>query len=101
MAALTVASVSTIAAWPIFFTLPASVLPRAAHAAGIAFLNTVGIGGGAVSPLIMGFLRDWSGSFALGMAAMGVILAVGAALVFLVPRRLLNADAATPMAAAT
>jgi MFS transporter, ACS family, 4-hydroxyphenylacetate permease len=91
MAALVVASVTTIAAWPIVFTMPAAVLPRSAHAVGIAFLNTVGIGGAAVSPLIMGIIRDRTGSFSLAMAAMGVILAIGAALVFLVPRHLLNA----------
>jgi MFS transporter, ACS family, 4-hydroxyphenylacetate permease len=93
MAALVVASVTTIAAWPIVFTMPAAVLPRSAHAVGIAFLNTVGIGGAAISPLIMGIIRDRTGSFSMAMAAMGVILAVGAGLVFLVPRRLLNAGA--------
>jgi MFS transporter, ACS family, 4-hydroxyphenylacetate permease len=93
MAALVVASVTTIAAWPIVFTMPAAVLPRAAHPAGIAFLNTVGIGGAAVSPLIMGIIRDATGSFGWAMAVMGVILAVGAGLVFLVPRRLLNGGA--------
>ncbi len=93
MTALVVASVSTIAAWPIVFTMPAAVLPRTAHPAGIAFLNTVGIGGAAVSPLIMGIIRDTTGSFGLAMAVMGAILAVGAGLVFFVPRRLLNAGA--------
>jgi len=93
MTALVVASVSTIAAWPIVFTMPAAVLPRAAHPAGIAFLNTVGIGGAAISPLIMGIIRDTTGSFGPAMAVMGVILACGAGLVFLVPRRLLNAGA--------
>jgi ACS family 4-hydroxyphenylacetate permease-like MFS transporter len=92
MAALVVASVTTIAAWPIVFTMPAAVLPRSAHAVGIAFLNTVGIGGAAVSPLVMGIIRDRTGSFSLAMAAMGVILAIGAGLVFLVPRRLLNSE---------
>jgi len=96
MTALVVASVTTIAAWPIFFTLPASVLPRHAHAAGIAFLNTIGIAGGAVSPLIMGIIRDTTGSFALAMAVMGALLAVGAGLVFLVPRRLLNSGGGAP-----
>jgi len=94
MAALVVASVTTIAAWPIFFTLPAAVLPREAHAAGIAFLNTVGIGGAALSPIVMGVMRDLTGSFAAPMAVMGAILALGAALVFLVPQRLLNGNGA-------
>lgn len=93
LTALVVASVSTIAAWPIVFTMPAAVLPRSAHPAGIAFLNTVGIGGAAVSPLIMGIIRDTTGSFGMAMAVMGVILAVGSGLVFFVPRRLLNAGA--------
>ena len=95
LTALVVASVTTIAAWPIVFTMPAAVLPRAAHPAGIAFLNTVGIGGAAVSPLIMGIIRDTTGSFGMAMAVMGAILAVGAGLVFFVPRRLLNAGAPT------
>ena len=94
MAALVVASVTTIAAWPIFFTLPAAVLPREAHATGIAFLNTVGIGGAALSPIVMGVMRDLTGSFAAPMAVMGAILALGAALVFLVPQRLLNGNGA-------
>jgi ACS family 4-hydroxyphenylacetate permease-like MFS transporter len=93
MAALVVASVTTIAAWPIVFTMPAAVLPRSAHAAGIAFLNTIGIAGSAVSPLIMGIIRDRTGSFGWAMAVMGGIIAVGALLVFFVPRRLLNAGA--------
>jgi MFS transporter, ACS family, 4-hydroxyphenylacetate permease len=93
MTALVVASVSTIAAWPIVFTMPAAVLPRSAHPAGIAFLNTVGIGGAAISPLIMGIIRDTTGSFGPAMAVMGVILACGAGLVFFVPRHLLNAGA--------
>jgi MFS transporter, ACS family, 4-hydroxyphenylacetate permease len=101
MAALTVASVTTIAAWPIFFTLPAAVLPRNAHAPGIAFLNTVGIGGAAVSPIIMGSMRDLTGSFAAPMSVMGIILAVGAALVFIVPRRLLNGNEPAPSEAAS
>jgi ACS family 4-hydroxyphenylacetate permease-like MFS transporter len=96
MTALTVASVTTIAAWPIFFTLPAAVLPRHAHAAGIAFLNTVGIAGAAVSPMIMGPLRDTTGSFAAPMAVMGLLLAAGAALVFAVPRHLLNGSEPVP-----
>jgi MFS transporter, ACS family, 4-hydroxyphenylacetate permease len=101
MAALTVASVTTIAAWPIFFTLPAAVLPRNAHAPGIAFLNTVGIGGAAVSPIIMGSMRDLTGSFAAPMSVMGIILAFGAALVFVVPRRLLNGNEPAPSEAAS
>ena len=74
LTALVVASVTTIAAWPIFFTMPAAVLPREAHPAGIAFLNTIGIIGGALSPLIMGILRDRTGSFGAPMAVMGAAL---------------------------
>jgi len=88
---LTIASITSIMAWPIFLTLPAMVLPRAAHPAGIAFVTTIGLGGAVVSPLIVGAIRDLTGGFAGGMAATGIMLAVGAGLMLLVPKSLLAA----------
>ncbi len=37
---------------------PLMVLPPGAHAAGIAYLNVIGIAGTAVTPLIMGVMKD-------------------------------------------
>ncbi len=89
LAGLVLANMCTIAAWPVFFTLPSLVLPPKAHAAGIAFLNVVGIAGTAVTPLIMGIMKDATGTFTASMISMGVVFLVGAAAMFLVPRRLI------------
>ena len=96
---MTVASVASIAAWPVFLTLPSLVLPRAAHPAGIAFLTTIGLGGAVVSPLIVGVIKDLTGSFNGGLGAVGLLLAVGVGLMLLVPRSLLAAPGEIPGAA--
>lgn len=86
---LTIASVASIAAWPVFLTVPSLVLPRAAHPAGIAFVTTIGLSGAVYSPVIVGAIRDMTGSFAGGLAAVGILLAIGVGLLLLVPRTLL------------
>jgi len=47
-----------------------------AAAGGLAFINSIGTSGGQVGPSIMGWLRDYTGSFAGGMLALsGFLLA--------------------------
>jgi ACS family 4-hydroxyphenylacetate permease-like MFS transporter len=106
LAGLVLASICCVSAWPVFFTLPSMVLPPKAHAAGIAFLNVIGIAGTAVTPLIMGTMKDWTGTFSASMVAMGAFLVLGGATMFLVPRHLIANDedagaAAAPAPAAT
>jgi MFS transporter, ACS family, 4-hydroxyphenylacetate permease len=96
LAGLVLANICTIAAWPVFFTLPSMVLPPKAHAAGIAFLNVIGIAGTAVTPLIMGIMKDATGTFTASMLAMGAVFVVGAAAMFLVPRRIMASADTTP-----
>jgi ACS family 4-hydroxyphenylacetate permease-like MFS transporter len=86
---ISVAAMGCVSAWPVFFTLPSAILPRPAHPAGIAFLNTIGLLGAAVTPMVMGFMRDLTGSFAGPMGVMGAFLVVGVGLMVLVPRALL------------
>jgi len=78
----------------VFFTLPSMVLPPKAHAAGIAFLNVVGIAGTAVTPMIMGTMTDLTGTFVAAMIAMGLVLVLGGSSMFLVPRRILAGEEA-------
>jgi cyanate permease len=45
-----------------------AILSPAARPAGIAFVNTIGIGGGsAISPLVIGYLKDLTGGFTSGL----------------------------------
>ncbi len=100
LAGLVLANICTIAAWPVFFTLPSLVLPPKAHAAGIAYLNVIGIAGTSVTPLIMGIMKDWTGSFTASMLSMGGVFVIGALAMFLVPRRLIaHREDGTPVPA--
>jgi len=62
-----------------FWTLPAStaILSPDARPAGIALINCVGIGGGsALTPAVVGILKDWSGSFLPGLLFVVVMLCI-------------------------
>jgi ACS family 4-hydroxyphenylacetate permease-like MFS transporter len=51
-----------------FWTLAGSLLSQGAGPAGIALINCVGIAGGsAITPAVVGYLRDWSGNFSSGI----------------------------------
>jgi ACS family 4-hydroxyphenylacetate permease-like MFS transporter len=73
---LALVSIGAFCGMTIFWTLPASVLSRAARPAGIALISTAGIFGSAVSPSVIGFLRDQTGSFRSGLLYMVVLLIV-------------------------
>jgi ACS family 4-hydroxyphenylacetate permease-like MFS transporter len=70
----------------IFWTLPASVLSPAARPAGIALVSMAGILGSAVSPSIIGFLRNETGSFASGLLYMVALLVVSIGCVWTIRR---------------
>jgi MFS transporter, ACS family, 4-hydroxyphenylacetate permease len=90
---LVFASAFGLSAWPVFFTTPSIILPREARAAGLAFLNTIGLVGAMLSPILVGYLRDATGGFAVPQLAIAGLLCVGVSLMMLVPRGLLEAHA--------
>jgi ACS family tartrate transporter-like MFS transporter len=83
------------------FPLPAAFLSGPALASGIAWVNSVGILGGSVSPPVVGYLKDLTGNFAGGFYALA-IFAVFAALVAAIAVRETpeKARAGDPVAAA-
>src|SRR3954463_16061191 len=48
-----------------------------AAATGIAVISSIGILGGFVSPTLIGFVRDWTGSISGGLAVMTVLIVAG------------------------
>ncbi len=65
---LVLVSAGSFCALLTFWTIPVAILSPAARPAGIAFINTIGIGGGsAISPLVIGYLKDLTGSFTFGL----------------------------------
>jgi MFS-type transporter involved in bile tolerance (Atg22 family) len=55
-------------------------------------VTTIGLSGAVYSPVIVGAIKDLTGSFAGSLAAVGILLAIGVGLMLLVPRSLLAPD---------
>jgi MFS family permease len=68
-----------------FWTLATSFVHGVGAAAGIAMINSVGNIGGFIGPYGVGYLRDLTNGFALGLTAIGIVVIAGGALVMLVP----------------
>jgi cyanate permease len=76
MIALTVGAVGVFAALPIFWTLPTAILSGATAASGIAVINSIGNLSGYFGPFVIGWIKDATGSFAWGLAAIAACAAV-------------------------
>jgi len=76
MVALTFGAVGVFAALPIFWTLPTAILSGATAAAGIAAINSIGNLSGYFGPFVVGWIKDATGSFAWGLAAIAACAAV-------------------------
>jgi MFS transporter, ACS family, 4-hydroxyphenylacetate permease len=77
---LALVSVGSFCSLLTFWTFPASsaILSADARPAGIALINCVGIGGGsAIGPLVIGYLKDLTGSFTAGLLYVVTMLVIG------------------------
>ncbi|MHB1217721.1 MAG: MFS transporter [Alphaproteobacteria bacterium] len=86
LCALGIACIGIYSALGPFWTLPSAFLGSVGAAAGIALINSVGNAGGFLGPYLVGWIKEATGSFHLGMAALAVGLAASAALALLLGR---------------
>jgi MFS family permease len=77
---LSIALVGITSARGIFWSIPPRFLTGVGAAAGLALINSVGTFGGFVGPVTMGWLKDLTGSFNSGLAAMACLLVLSAIL---------------------
>jgi MFS transporter, ACS family, tartrate transporter len=73
-----------------FWSMPSMMLTGAAAAAGIAWINSIGNVGGAVGPALVGWIKDFTGSYSgglYGLAAFTGVSALIAAFALHIPRR--------------
>jgi ACS family tartrate transporter-like MFS transporter len=68
------ALVGVTAARAIFWTIPTRFLTGVAAAGGLAFINSIATVGGFVGPFMMGWLKDFSGSYVVGLLAVAAIM---------------------------
>lgn len=81
------ASVGSFTAMAIFWTTPDRSISLEARAIGIAVINATGNIGSAVSPLLIGWLKDLTGSFNAGLYFVAALLVIGALLVWRIPMK--------------
>lgn len=63
-----------------FWSLPATYLKGTAAAGGIAIITSCGAAAGFVSPILIGWLIDQTGTMAMGQVYLGTLLAIGSIL---------------------
>ncbi|WP_143328277.1 MFS transporter, partial [Caballeronia pedi] len=82
MIGITIAVIGVTTARAVFWSIPTRFLSGAAAAGGLAFINSVGTFGGFAGPFMVGWLKDVTGSFAMGMLGMAGMLLLSTALTF-------------------
>ena len=68
------ALIGVTAARAIFWTIPTRFLTGVAAAGGLAFINSIATVGGFVGPSMMGWLKEFSGSYVVGLLAVAAIM---------------------------
>ncbi|MBD2797466.1 4-hydroxyphenylacetate permease [Xenorhabdus sp. 18] len=81
------ASTGSFTAMAVFWTTPDQSISLRARAVGIAVINATGNVGSAVSPLLIGWLKDQTGNFNAGLYFVAGLLVIGALMVFLIPMK--------------
>ncbi|CAO3424691.1 Uncharacterized MFS-type transporter [Azospirillum endophyticum] len=89
MAFLTLATFGIYAALPVFWTMPPLFLAGAASAAGIATINSIGNLAGFVSPSVVGWIKQTTGSADLALYLIGACLTAAALALVLIRARLI------------
>jgi predicted MFS family arabinose efflux permease len=75
-----VATFGLLGAIPAFWGIPAALLTGRAAAGGIALVNSIGVMGGLIGPVVMGTLKDATGGLEAGLVVLAGVLCVGVAL---------------------
>jgi nitrate/nitrite transporter NarK len=88
--ALSLAAAGAITCAPLLWSLPTAFLAGAGAAAGIAVINSVGNLAGFAAPYMIGYVKDATGSAALGMYIIAGGLVVGAVATLMTPAKLVN-----------
>ncbi|WPC06237.1 MFS transporter [Pseudomonas benzenivorans] len=87
LCALSLSAIGILAAFPVFWSLPAAFLTGTAAAGGIALVNSVGNLAGFVAPYLMGSLKTATGSFSSGLYAVAALQITATMLVLVFVRR--------------
>ncbi len=88
MLGLTIAVIGITSARGIFWSIPPRFLTGRGSAGGLALINSLGTFGGFVGPIVMGWLKQATGSFNAGLSVMALLMAASASLTLLLRMRM-------------
>ena len=84
---LSLATAGIYSAVAIFWSLPTALLSGSAAAGGIALINSIAALGGYLGPVMMGWIRESTGSVEFGLIAIAIGLLLSSGIVLRVSRR--------------
>jgi len=87
LAALTLAAIGILAAFPVFWSIPGAFLAGTAAAGGIALINSIGNLAGFAAPYMIGALKTSTGSLASGLYFVAALELAASVLVILFIRK--------------
>src|SRR5262249_56847122 len=88
VAALTLVNIGTSSAKPPLWIMPTMFLSGPAAATGIAAINSIGNLGGFAGPAMIGWIKDWTGSYEGGLFFVGGLLLFSAIFTLFLSRSL-------------
>jgi MFS transporter, ACS family, tartrate transporter len=87
LAAFSLGAMGILAALPVFWTMPTALLAGTAAAGGIALINSIGTLSGYVGPVLMGKLKEATGSYSAGLLWIASAMTLAAVLVVATQRK--------------
>ncbi len=81
LTAITIATAAIFGSYTVFWAIPLSYFKGPAAAGGIAFINSIGLVGGFISPVLIGQLKTITGSLEAGLLSMVVLLVLGGTII--------------------
>ncbi|TDD54283.1 MFS transporter [Saccharopolyspora elongata] len=80
--AIIVATACMWASYTVFWAMPSTYLKGTAAAGGIALINSIGLLGGFISPTLIGFVKDATGSTVVGLLSIVALLLIGSVAIY-------------------
>ncbi|WP_137983817.1 MFS transporter [Pseudomonas viridiflava] len=83
---LTIATMGALTSLPMFWPLPTALLSASVAAGGLALINSIGQMAGFLSPYLVGWIKDQTGSTTLALYALAALTIVGSLVALRVSR---------------
>jgi len=85
---LTLATMGALTGLPMFWPVPTALLSAGAAAGGLALINSMGQMAGFLSPYIVGFVKDATGSTDVALYLLAAVIVAGSVLALRMTRTL-------------